>query len=380
MTKILPFIIAALFFAWMTEVSTRGRYGVNRQSSANCIPYILLILTLVMPVALRRTFNDTGAYIRNFYNARSLAVLLQSGELHLLKNPLFQIYQSLIRSFTSNETIFFLFPALFVQYSYLRFIRRHSPSFLLGVGLYLFLGTYVFSLAAMKQTIAMAVLLYAVDALIDRKTIRFYLLVFLAFLFHTYALMFVILPLFTVKPWSFRTFLMLFGVLFVMANFNTVLEGFIELANEGGKSVSSEEIIGATAINPIRVAVYAVPSVFALVFRRYIFAGKGDREHNILVNMAFVTVAIMSIGLVNAANMFARMGQYFEFGIICGLPWMISKPFEKRSERLISLIAILCFAGFFCYANLVQIYFDDHYGRYTIAQFLERLFQEFVMN
>ena len=160
-----------------------------------------------------------------------------------------------------------------------------------------------------------------------------------------------------------------------MANFNTVLESFIELANESGKNVSSEEIIGTAAINPIRVAVYAVPSVFALVFRRYIFVGEGDREHNILVNMAFLTVAIMSVGLVNAANMFARMGQYFEFGIICSLPWMISKPFEKSSERLISMIAIVCFAGFFCYANLVQIYFDDHYGRYTLIQFLVRIWQ-----
>lgn len=375
MSKILPVLVAALFFAWMTESSTRGKYGVHRQSAANYIPYILLILTLTMPVAMRRAFNDTGTYIRNFYAAKPLSVLLNSGTLHLLRNPLFQIYQALIRSFTSNESVFFTISALFVQYSYVRFIRRHSPSLLMGIGLYLFLGTYVFSLAAMKQTIAMAVLLYAVEALMERRNRRFYLLVFVAMLFHTYSLMFVILPLFTVKPWSARTFLLLAGILFIMANFNTVLEGFIELANESGKNVSSEEIIGTAPINPIRVAVYAVPSVFALVFRRYIFVGEGDREHNILVNMAFLTVAIMSVGLVNAANMFARMGQYFEFGIICSLPWMISKPFEKSSERLISMIAIVCFAGFFCYANLVQIYFDDHYGRYTLMQYLVRIWQ-----
>ena len=165
-----------------------------------------------------------------------------------------------------------------------------------------------------------------------------------------------------------------------MANFNTVLEGLIDIANESGKIVSADEIIGATAINPIRVAVYAVPSLFALVFRRYIFNGPGDREHNILINMAFLTVSIMSIGLVNAANMFARMGQYFEFGIICGLPWMLTKPFDKYSERLISLVAIVCFAGYFCYANLVQIVFDDHFGRYTVMQFLERIWQDIIFS
>lgn len=380
MTKILPIIIGAFFWAWMTEASTRGKYGIHKQSAANMIPFFMLVLTLALPITLRKTFNDTGSYIRSFYSANPLSYLLQSGNLHILRNPLFQIYEALIRGFTSNESIFFLFPAFYVQYSYVRFIRRHSPSFLLGIGLYLFLGTYVFSLAAMKQTIAMATLLYAVDALIERKTFQFYLLVFVAFLFHTYAIMFVVLPLFVVKPWSARTFLMLFGIFFVMANFNTVLEGFIEIANESGKSVSSDEIIGATAINPIRVAVYAVPSLFALVFRRYIFIGDGDREHNIIVNMAFLTVAIMSIGLVNAANMFARMGQYFEFGIICGLPWMLTKPFEKSSERLVALIAILCFAGYFCYANMVQHIFDDHFGRYTVMQFLERIMQDIIFS
>ena len=378
MTKIMPIVIGSLFWAWMTEASARGKYGVHKQSSINYFPFFMLVLPLALPAALRRSFNDTGAYIKGFMLADPVGVLLQSGELHILKNPLFYVYESLVRTFTDNYMIFFLFPAFFVQYSYMRFIRRHCPSFLFGVCLYLFLGTYVFSLAAMKQTIAMAILLYAVDALIERKNFRFYLLVFFAMMFHTYALMFVILPMFTVKPWSARTFLLLLGIFFVMANSNTVLKGFIEFANESGKNVSSDELMGTASINPIRVVVYAVPSLFALVLRRYIFVGEGEREYNIIVNMGFLTVAIMSVGLVNAANMFARMGQYFEFGIICGLPWMISKPFEKSSERLVFLTAAVCFFFFFYYSNMVQIVFDNHFVRATIREFLQSILQDMI--
>ena len=378
MSEILPFIIAAFFWAWITERSTRGKYGVHPQSTANYVPYFFLVLTLALPVILRTRFNDTTAYIRSFLQAPSLSDLISSGTLHLLRNPLFRIYESLVRAFTDNQAIFFAFPALFVQYSYVRFIRRHCPSLLMGIGLYLFLGTYIFSLAAMKQTLAMAILLYAVDALIDRKNIRFFLLVVLAFLFHTYAIMFLILPLFAVKPWSPRTFLLLLGIVFFMRNFEDVITVFLDVANESGKNVSSSEIIGTASINPIRVAVYAVPSVFALVFRQYIFTGKGNREYNIIVNMAFIAAAVMSIGLVSAANMFARMGQYFEFGLICGLPWMLTKPFEKSSERLIYLIAIVCFAGFFCYSNIFWMPFDDSYDRYTLLQFLDLLWQDFI--
>lgn len=375
MTKILPFLIAALLFAWLTEWTTRGRFcETKKQSSANRFLFILLVLTLAMPIALRKSYNDTVAYIRSFQQADTLAVLLENKALHILGNPGFRIYESLIKTFTDNYLIFFLFPALFVQYSYLRFIRRHCHNFLIGVAIFLFLGTYTFSIAAMKQTIAMAILLFAVDALIDQKMTHFFLLVFIAFLFHTYAIIFLILPLWTVRPWSPRTFLLLLAVYLVMANFNQVIEEFLEFASESGKQISSEEIIGTAAINPIRVAVYAVVPVFALLFRKWLFLDGTDREHNILVNMSILTVAIMSIGLVNAANMFARMGQYFEFGLICSLPWMLPKIFDRRSERLMTAITLACFLGYFCYANLVQIYFDDHFGRYTLGHFIKSLF------
>lgn len=373
MKELLPIVLGALLWSWMTEASTRGKYGVCRQQPANYIPFFMLVLTLALPAALRTSYNDTQNYMRNFAQAPELSVLLQRGRLNLMQNPLFAIYTSLIRSFTDNHTMFFLFPAFFVQYSYVRFIRRHSPNFMIGIGLYIFLGSYTFSLAAMKQTIAMAILLYAVDALIERKNIRFYLLVFLAFLFHTYALTFAVLPLFTIRPWSPRTFLMLLGIVLVMGNFEKFISTFLDMANESGKNISSSEIIGTASINPLRVAVYAVTPLFALVFRRYLFARKTDREHNIIVNMSFLSASILSLGLNSGANMFARMGQYFEFGIICGLPWMLTKPFEKNSERLISLIAIACFAGYFYYTNVHWVNFDQVYDRYTILEFLEGL-------
>lgn len=375
MTKILPILIGAMIWAYYTQTTTIGKYGVEkRQSPLNRFLFFMLVLTLALPIMLRKTFNDTNSYIHSFQQADSLAVLLESGELHILKNPLFYVYESLARTFTDNYMIFFLFPAFFVQYSYLRFIRKHSSNFVIGVGLYLLLGAYVFSIAAMKQTIAMAILLYAVDLLIDRKYVEFYALVFLAFLFHTYAIAFVILPLFTVKPWTGRAFLLLLAVYIVMQNFDSVIQSFLEFANESGKDVASEEVIGAAAINPIRVAVYAVTPLLAFFLRGYLFEDEKDREHNILVNMSIITVAIMSIGLISAANMFARMGQYFEFGIICSLPWMLKKAFDKQSARFVGAVAIMCFVGYFCYANLVQIYFDDHYGRHTVLEFIQSLF------
>ena len=88
MTKIMPIVIGALFWAWMTEASTRGKYGVHKQSSINYFPFFMLVLTLALPAALRRSFNDTSAYIKGFMLADPVGVLLQSGELHIQKEEL----------------------------------------------------------------------------------------------------------------------------------------------------------------------------------------------------------------------------------------------------------------------------------------------------
>ena len=378
MLKLLPILFGALFMAMMTG-SDKKRGPMDRhQPMANRIAFFLLVVCLAMPVALREKYNDTVTYLRNFVYGNTFSELMASGSLHILKNPAFRIYSAVVRSFTDNYTIFFLFPAFFVQYSYMRFIYRHCPDFVVGVFLFFCLGTYTFAIAAMKQTIATAVALYAVDDLIERRHRGFYVKVFIAFLFHTYALVFLLLPLFTDKPWTFRTLLLLAGIYFFMANFDSVIESFLEIANESGKGVSGSEIIGTASINPIRVAVYAVAPLFALVFRRYLFYGPDDREHNILVNMSIISVSIMSLGLISAANMFARLAQYLEFGLICSLPWMIRKPFEKMSGRLIMFIALACFTAFFVYSQAFWIPFDNIYQKRTLMDFFQSLVDAYL--
>ena len=370
MIKLLPMLIGGFFWAAATQWSTYGSYRFQRQPLANKIAFAMLIISLALPIGLRVTYNDTGTYIRTFQTSGALAALFSSDELHILRNPAFVFYRCLIKTFTNNHMIFFMFVAFFVQYSYMRFLRRHCENFLLGVFLFFCLGTYTFSIAAMKQTIAMAILLYAVDDLIDRRTSQFYLKVFIAFLFHTYALIFLILPLFTSKPWTYRTFLLLGGILFVMSNFETVIESFLEIANESGKSVSGSEILGTASINPIRGAVYAGTPLFALVFRRYLFSGPENREENILVNMSIISFSFMLLGTISGANMFGRMANYFEFGIVCTLPWVISKSFERRSARMIGVIAGLCFFAFFAYANLFARDFDAEYRAVSLFEFI----------
>ena len=374
MKTLLPIFISALLLAWLTERTTLGKFHEGRhQTAQNGLCFFLLLLVLSLPVGLRQSYNDTGAYIVGFRNSPPLNQLFVPGELHLLGNPAFKVYCSLIRTVTDNYHIFFLIPAFFVQYAFLVFIRRYSPSFTVGVGLYILLGTYVFTFAAMKQTIAMAILALSIPCLQRKKYVSYYLLVFLAFLFHTYAIAFAILPLFMAKPWKLRTFLLLFAVALVIQNFELAIGSFLDYADESGKSIAEYEVFDNSSINLLRVAVYAVAPVLSLLLRRYLFRSAEDEPYQMLVNMSIISVAIMFLGTVNGANMFGRMAQYFELGMICCLPWMIRKAFEPRSARLILFAGACCFFVYFFYAYQINLVFDDHYRAVTLLQFLQSL-------
>ena len=370
MKTLLPIFLLSLFFAYMTEKTTSGQYKKDRQDFNNKLFYFLLLLTLILPVGLRRIYNDTGAYINNFLNGASVSELLTSGDLHILSNPAFDIYCSVMRDLTDNYHIYLMLPAILVQYSFVSTIRRYSENFTLGIGLYFCLGSYVLTMAAMKQTIATAIVLLALPSLMDGKTWKYCLLVFLAFLFHTYSIAFLILPLFTKKPWNLRTLLFLSGILIVMTNFESVIGSFLEYANENGKSVAEYEVFDNVQINSFRVLVYAVVPLMSLLLYPYLFRGNYPKHYNLLVNMSIISCAVMSLGTINGANMFGRMGNYFEIGIICSLGWIINKAFESRSARYIGYIATGCFLFFFYYAYAVAKDFDAEYRAITILEFL----------
>ena len=374
MKTLIPILISGVVLAYLTQRMTVGDRGNNRATAGSKLCFALLVCVLALPVGLRTFYNDTYAYIKGFQQSPELLELFQSGELHILKNPAFRIYESFMHGLTGNYHLFFMLPAFFTQYAFAKTIQRYAHSFPLGIAFYICLGTYVFTFAALKQTIAMAILVLAIPKLLDKKFGQFYLLMFLAFLFHTYAIVFAILPLFAVKPWGWRTFLLLFLVFVVVANFESVIGSFLDYASEQGKDIAEYEVFDNNKINSFRVAVYGVVPLLSLVFARYLGGKKGVPTYNLLIHMSIISFSFMLLGTINGANMFGRMANYFELGMICSLTWIVHRVFDKNSARLISAVAFVCFFGYFYYAYRINLDFDTSYSSITVFQFIKSLF------
>ena len=103
----------------------------------------------------------------------------------------------------------------------------------------------------------------------------------------------------------------------------------------------------------------------SLIFQKKLFENSTPEE-NVLVHMSIISLAFMLLGTFAGANMFGRMGNYFELGTICCLPWMLRKCFQGKPYRLICIAAVVGFLAYFTYAYGFHTPFDQNYSATTI--------------
>lgn len=362
MFKLLAVFAVALVLAYISEQNTKATIAAGyRYSVWGDWACILLIVVLTLFTGLRTSYNDTWNYIYAYGRAAQLGDWAADPEnWNIFKNPLFYCFQSLLKAVTDDAQWLIFLSAAFSQICFIQFFKRYSEHFTFSIFIYFTLGTFVFTLAAIKQVLGMALVTLAFPYLKQKKWVPYYIIVFAAMLVHTYSLAFAALPFFHSRPWRTFTVLFVAAMVVLMMNFEEAITAFMEQANDLGKTLADYEVFDDHTINLFRLAVYAVPPLISLVFQKWVLHGSSRMDH-ILIHMSIISLAFMSMGTQAGANMFARMGNYFELGTICILPKMLEKTFDEKSNKLVSAVACVCFFGFFVYANTIARDFEQNF-------------------
>lgn len=328
-------------------------YGNRSMPKEGDLCLVFLVIFWSLFAGLRTEWNDTATYIRGFDNAVSIGEFLSDPEnLKLTQNPLFYMMVSVVHMVIQKSWIFLTGCAFFINISFANFIKKFSKpeDFALSVYFFVTLGTYMFSLEALKQVIAMAILMYAVGDLLEERYVRFFVLVLVAALFHTYAIMFVVLPVFTTKPWRLKTYAVVIVTLLILRNFQGTITAVIGYADAAGKEIADFEVFSGYGMNLFRVAVYSIVPLVTFLYQSKLIPQMDKRQY-LLTNMSILSFMFMLMASQNGANMFGRMAKYFEMGTTCMMPWILRKLFNKRSLRPIVVIVMVLFMAFFLYDN-----------------------------
>lgn len=375
MYKLLPIFIFSIVMSYIAERYSRYEYddaGVKHYIYINKFIYIIMGVVMAVFVGLRTSGNDTGTY-RDMYEAipDDMTAFSLIDWKSLADAPGHQFICACLKNLgASAQDYLMLFAIVSVGIS-LWFIKKYTTGLTLSIYFYITMGIYTFSMAAIKQTAAVAILLIATDRAIKRKYPAFIFWILIAELFHPYSFVYLIVPLMFFTPWTRKTYWLLGGTAVVSMLLTRLMGGILAVTDALGGNYSNTEFAGE-GVNIFRVAVVWVPVLLSFWIRTRI-QRHDDRIANMVINLTMVNAAIMFVGLFGTANYFARLANYFWVFQALVLP-LLFYYFSKRDRKILKIASVLFYFIFFYYDQVI-VYgaFDIRINLISIFEYVRQL-------
>lgn len=376
MTKLFPILIFSLIMAFLSEKNSlkkKDDLGGSRYTKKDWLLYVIMAAAMAVFVGLRTSGNDTFAYKHSYELLPTGWNNLSTIDWKSLAGaPGHQAVNIILKTLGFTTQDYLMVYSLFTVSVYLWFIRKYTNNILFSVFLFFTMGVYTFTMAAIKQTAAVAFLLIATDKAIRKKYFGFALFVVIAMLFHPYSFIYLIIPFLDFVPWTKKTFFFLTGTVFIASAFNFLLEPLLDITGALGSGYTAEELTGE-GVNVFRVLVVWVPALLSFIVRPH-FYQKNDRAANIVINASMINAMVMFVGLFGTANYFARLANYFLIFQAIALP-IILDTLDKNSKDVLTLGAVAGYSGYFYYGTvLANGAFDDLYRFISFTEYFEHLF------
>lgn len=347
---------------WITVVALvymlNGRYQyvtVNgyREKRYGKFAAVVMVLPIIYWAGTRGNVADTTAYRQGFLSASSSLSSIPQIIVGDGQDKGFAVLSVFLKAFIGNrDVIYFIIIAalcmLCVTFTY----QKYSYSFALSIFLFVIsTDVYQWLFNGMRQFIPAAILFACIGLILKKKYILLIIIILLVSTIHLSALL-MIPCIFIVqgKPWNKKTMLFLIAVVVIILfvdRFTDVLETL--LANTQYDDVT-EQFQYDDGTNLLRVLVYSVPPVLALIGRKQI--EKMDSPIiNLSINMSIVSMGIYIVSMFTSGIYIGRLPIYFSLYNYILLPWELDNLFTKRSAILLK-IAMVGFYAVFCYYQM----------------------------
>ena len=316
---------------------------------------VLLVLPLVLWAGFRGTnVGDTAAYRTSFLamptSVSGWAEYLQTST----KDQGFSVLSMLIKLFIGDSpTIYFLIIAalqmLFLAYT----LRKYACNYWLAIFFFVASTDYMSWMQnGIRQFLAVTVIFAATTFVLRRQFVPAVLMILLASTFHQSALL--MLPvIFIIQGKAFnKTTLLCIAIAILILifadQFTDVLDTLMS-DTQYSNVVSDWTSWNDDGMNPIRVLVYAVPTILALIGYRQIREADNP-VINLCVNAGVITAALGIVAMGTSGVFMGRLPIYVSLYSNCILlPWELENLFTKQSVRIMKVLAVGFYIAFFYY-------------------------------
>jgi len=357
----LGFIYNNILRSYEPILMSEGHKSLKRKVSfqLDLIIYVIVII-LSLYCGLRTSFNDTATYMRNF---TELNTSLSSVNFDISENPGFTLLQIFVKRFISdNPQWLILICATITVYLNMQFIKEYSVNVGASVFLFMTSGVYIFAFSGMKQALATALMTLAFTFAMEKKWVRFYIILIVATSIHAFTFVFVVTPLFVKSAWGKWSYAVLFGSIGAGVLFNSFIGVFLSVLGSID-DYYTEEVLSGEGSNLLRVLVFFVPVALSWICRSYI-KRQNDRMLNLCCNFSIIGFAFMFISLFGNPILFGRMGNYFLPFSLVTVCYMVFRCTKKTNRLIVTIIMSLGYLVYFWYSfkNYIDAGWDDFFN------------------
>lgn len=375
MSELIPIMIFSVAMAYLSHCSSEYYTLENKYGRKDWVFFTLMAVGMILFAGLRTSYNDTGTYLGGYQHiSPDVGVFEDINWTKIGGNPGFWVTNRILVKLGAAPQTFLMFYSTVTVGIYLWFVRKYSCNLPLSIFMLFTFAGFVFTLAAIKQCMAIALCLIATDRAINKKYLSFLLFVLLASLYHPYALMYLAVPFLTFRPWSYKTAFMIgaFGLAGVLLQ--SMLGGILNVTDMLGEGYDASSFQGE-GVNPFRLMAVSVPVVLSFLTRDSI-AREGDKKQYIILNLTMLNAEIMFVALFGTANYFARLANYFLPFQAITIPWLFTH-FDQKSKRFLTGAAVVCYFLFAAYEHTLSLGggFDAQFSSMSLWEYLEILFQ-----
>lgn len=370
MWELVPTVVISLLIAMFSDYFSKKDKNLNGYVVKEKYLWVLIVIVMAVFVGLREAYNDTFTYI-NTYKLESGNFDFDNRDWSFGDNPGYTLVLIIFKHFNFSHNAYLMFYSLLTYGIYIWFIHKYSTDFSMSMFIFVCM-VFTFPMAAIKQCVAVAFCLIAVDKAINKKWFWFIFWIFIAETFHAYSFMYMLVPMLFFLPWEDKkTYMWIVIFFFIGLLLRPMLGSVLSITDSLGEEYTVEDFSGE-GVNPFRLAVSLVPLVLSFILRNKVTDPKYEmmREDNICMNLSFLNGEIMFVALFGTANYFARLANYFYIFPVIALPRLFNM-IQPKWRLPLKLAVIVCYFAFFYYSNVLaySVPFDDTFRRISLNEF-----------
>jgi hypothetical protein len=315
--------------------------------------YLVFIFSLIALVSSLRCIS-VGTDTRQFCNAYiEIGYLSWDWVFNLRFEPGFITLCKLLNYASDSYQLLLFASSCFVALSFARFIYKNSDNVVTSTVVF-YCMFFAQSMNAMRQYMAVAVLLFGIEFLKEKKYAGFLIAALAAMMFHYSAILCVVYIVIYKLVMNKGLFLALSTALaVVLLNFRQILEfisRFELLRQYSGYIGGRHDIVDSTRW--IKMAIALLILLFFVINAKKENNEKGIR-HNFIVNMLLLWAAVET--LATSSNIFTRFAPYVDYISIIAVTRALTSIKENKLKLTFTIIIYVVMIVYFVVSRMVNI-------------------------